>query len=47
MRPRLLGTVTWFNHDKGFGFIVRDDGGEDVLVHARALDAGWAGGPEF
>jgi CspA family cold shock protein len=35
-----IGTVKWYNPDKGFGFIVRDRGGKDIFVHASALTRG-------
>ena len=35
-----IGTVKWYNPDKGFGFIDRDRGGKDIFVHASALTRG-------
>ena len=31
------GQVKWFDPAKGFGFVVADDGGPDILLHANVL----------
>lgn len=36
-RWRLRGSVKWFNADKGYGFILPEDGGPDVFLHVNAL----------
>jgi len=33
-----IGTVKWFNAQKGYGFIQPEDGTKDVFVHITAVE---------
>ncbi|MEC9368460.1 MAG: cold-shock protein [Pseudomonadota bacterium] len=35
---RVNGTVKFFNHSRGFGFIAPENGEKDVFVHITALE---------
>ncbi|WP_113913254.1 cold-shock protein [Roseovarius dicentrarchi] len=37
MTHRIRGRVKWFDSGKGFGFVLSDDGGDDILLHANVL----------
>ena len=36
MADRIIGTVKWFNNEKGYGFLAQENGA-DVFVHHTAI----------
>lgn len=39
MSAKETGHVKWFNDEKGYGFINRDNGQDDVFVHYRSISS--------
>ncbi|MCV6622728.1 cold shock domain-containing protein [uncultured Pseudoteredinibacter sp.] len=37
MSDRANGVVKWFNNARGYGFITRGEGSDDVFVHYRSI----------
>lgn len=33
-----IGTVKFFNNDRGYGFITNEEGGKDAFVHISAVE---------
>ena len=33
-----VGTIKWFNAEKGYGIIIQDSGGDDVFCHQSAIN---------